>query len=124
MILDKSVFIQKFKEKILHLAVTINDRIMTQYTFKLVTDIYERIFLLFPNLIQLELDLEDNCGLSPGLVNSISLNGCTSSSITYLRIRVVSLDACLYLLDGRLSQLHVFIVQVDQMRHSLRTNNK
>ncbi len=122
--LDESLFIQKFKQNISHLVLTINDDITTAHMLEQTTNIYARIFILFPNLTHFEFDLEDTCGLSPTPFNHSPSTSCYSSSIIYLRVQLDCLDDCLYLLDGRLSQLHTFIVEVSRMRYPSMIRNK
>jgi hypothetical protein len=90
----------------------------------LVTNVYARIFVIFPNLTHLEFDLKHTCGLSPSPFYQLPSTSCYSSNIIYLRVKVDCLDDCLYLLDGRLSQLHTFIVEVSRMLYSPMIHNK
>jgi hypothetical protein len=122
--LDESLFIHKVKYNISHVTFKIHDYITTEYMWNLVTNIYAHIYVALPNLTHLEFDLEDTCGFPPTPFCKLPTTSCYSSRISYLRIRVYSLDDCLYLLDGRLSQLHTFIVEVDHMRYCDMTYNK
>ncbi len=109
------MFIKKFQRNISHLTLIINDDITNVDMMEQLTNIYTRIFILFPNLTHFEFDLEDTCGLSPSPCYHSPSTSCYSSSIVYLRVQLDDLDDCLYLLDGRLNQLHTFIVEVEYM---------
>ncbi len=106
MFLGKSPFIRVFKQQISDLVITISDEIADESKVKLLTDIYNRIFGLFTNLKYLDLDSDDICGFSRSLLTGFSSTTFSSSTIVHLRIKMKNIDDCLYLLDGRLSQLH------------------
>ena len=135
--LEKSPFIHVFKEQISDLIITISDEIMDESNVKLLTDIYNRIFGLFTNLKYLDLDGDDIHVFSRSLLTGLSSTTCCSSSIVHLRIKMQNIDDCLYLLDGRLSQLNTLIINLDYIhdpvqirlrsqkiiRHSLKIMN-
>jgi hypothetical protein len=54
-----------------------------------------------------------HCAFSQSLLTGLSSTTCCSSSIVHLRIKMQNIDDCLYLLDGRLSQLHTLIINLD-----------
>jgi hypothetical protein len=118
------LFIQKFQRNISHLTLIINDDITNVNMLEQVTNIYTRIFILFPNLTHFEFDLEDTCGLSPSPRWHSSSTSCYSSSIIYLSVKLDNIDDCLYLLDGRLSQLHTFIVEISYINYSSMISKK
>ncbi|CAF3236050.1 unnamed protein product [Rotaria sp. Silwood2] len=134
---EKSPFIHVFKEQISELILTIGDEILDESNVKLLTDIYNRIFGLFTNLKYLDLDGDDTYAFSRSLLTGLSSTTCCSSSIVHLRIKMQNIDDCLYLLDGRLSQLHTLIINLDYIhdpvqirlrssniiRHSLKIMN-
>ncbi len=75
-------------------------------------NIFQRIFSLFTTLEDLDFG-QTSEWLHPVLAfNSLSEKSCFSSTIVNLRISVDSFNDCLCLLDGRLSQLRVFIVRI------------
>jgi hypothetical protein len=78
------------------LAFTINDDITSEDKWNLVTNVFGRIFVLFPNLTHLEFDLEDTCAFPPALIYHLPSTACYSSSIIYLRVEVYSFGDCLY----------------------------
>jgi hypothetical protein len=45
-------------------------------------------------------------------------NTFSSSSLTYLNVNILDFNDCLYLLDGRLKQLHTCMVQVSRMEEN------
>lgn len=49
---------------------------------------------------------------------------CSSSSISYLRISVDTIDDCLCLLDGRLPQLRRFVVRISDLSASQSVINE
>ena len=91
----------------------ISDEIPDESTVKILTDIYIQIFGIFTNLKYLDLDGNDCCPFSGSLLTGLSFRTCFSLSIVHLRIKMQNIDDCLYLLDGRLSQLHTLIVNLD-----------
>ncbi|CAF0961026.1 unnamed protein product [Adineta steineri] len=114
---EKSPFLHIFKQQILELVVTIGDETMYKSEEKLVTDIYKRIFGLFTNLKYLDIDANDTHHFPRSLLTGVPSTTCCSSSIVHLRIRMQNIDDCIYLLDGRLSQLHTMIVNLDYIHN-------
>jgi hypothetical protein len=135
--LEKYPFIQVLRQQISDIVLTISDQILDESNVKLLTDIYNRIFSLFTNLKYLDLDRDDSYTFSRSLLTGLSSTTCCSSSIVHLRIKMQNIDDCLYLLDGRLSQLHTLIISLDYIldpvlirarsskiiRHSLKIMN-
>ncbi|CAF3072268.1 unnamed protein product [Rotaria sp. Silwood2] len=108
--LKKSPFIHVLKQQISDLVVTISDAFPDASSGELITDIYNRIFGLVRNLKYLDIDGDDTYDFSRSLLTSLPSTTCCSSSIVHLRIKMHNIDDCLYLLDGRLSQLHTLII--------------
>jgi hypothetical protein len=80
---------------------------------------------MFTNLTHLELKLDDNVVYPPLSLIDLPSKTCYSSSVVHLNVRVRNFDDCLCLLDGRLSQLHTFIVEVDNLDDlSMAIHNK
>ena len=77
-----------------------------------VPTIFTRFFSVFSNLLYLNCQLYSK---SNQLVVSFSNQTPTffSSTLLNLRVKLQTFDDCLYLLDGRLSQLRSFDVNVD-----------
>jgi len=100
--LEESPFAHIVKKQISHLVVTVIDDTDTISLDDLATDVYARIFTLFTNLTHLEFDAYNTYRLMPLTFYSFPSNICFSSSIVYLCIKVLFLEDCLCLLDGRL----------------------
>jgi hypothetical protein len=79
----------------------------------LLIDMYASSLALFTNLKHLNVDVDDIYCYSQSLLRDLPSTTCYSSSIVHLGIKVNNFDDCLCLLDGRLSQLHTFIVKLD-----------
>jgi hypothetical protein len=79
------------------------------------TNVFTNIFIMFTNLIYLHLNLQDTCRRLPKPVINLLSTPCYASNIVHLNVSVFDFDNCLCLLDGRLSQLHTFIVKVDRI---------
>jgi hypothetical protein len=92
--------------------------------FTLLIDTYRRIFHLLSNLKYLDLDVYSNYFFPISLLHDHLPTTCSSSTITYLRIKLHNIDDCLHLLDGRLSRLHSFLVKLDFIHDAalLRSN--
>ncbi|CAF3380934.1 unnamed protein product [Rotaria socialis] len=109
----KSSFIHGFKDQIKHLSVKISDEIRNELRLKLLTDIYNCIFALVSSLKYLDLGVNDNYFFRRSLLSGLSSTTFSSSSIVHLNIKMNNFDDCRYLLDGRLTQLHTFIANLD-----------
>ncbi|CAF1494428.1 unnamed protein product [Rotaria sordida] len=97
---------------------------MVEHTEKLCTNIFITIFTLFTNLTHLHFNLNDNCRFVPTSFIDLPFTIRNTTSIVYLNVSVHNFDDCLCLLDGRLSQLHTFIVQVNYIEDtSIIINN-
>ncbi|CAF1360538.1 unnamed protein product [Rotaria sordida] len=106
-------FILNFRYQISELIITIDYEVLNVSMLNLLIDIYHRIFLLLSNLKYLDLDVNNNYLFSKSLLDGLPSSTCLSSSITNLRIKLHNFDDCLCLLDGRLNQLHTFIVKLE-----------
>jgi len=112
------LFIQAFKHQISDLVVTISDETSQKLIQKWLIRTYVGIFGLLANLNYLDVNVYDIYSFPRSLLNGLSSIICSSSSIAHLRIRLHNLNDCLCLLDGRLSQLHTLIVNLDYIRDS------
>ncbi|CAF2806024.1 unnamed protein product [Rotaria sp. Silwood2] len=110
---EKSPFINIFQHQISDLAVTISDALSNVSMKKSLIAVYDSIFVLLTDLKSLEFHLNDIYPFRGPLLTGLSSTKCFSSSIVYLRIKMHNIDDCLYLLDGRLSHLRTFIVNLD-----------
>ena len=122
--LEKSSLIQTFQHQITHLEVMFIDYIPEATINNLLIDNYVSIFALFTNLKHLELNVNDVYSFIPTLFSPASSLQCFSSSITHLRMKLNNFDDCLYLLDGRLSQLHTFIVDLDYIHEPAKLRSQ
>ena len=71
------------------------------------------VFRLFTNLTHLELDGDHSYALSRPLIGRGLQMTFSPTTIVHLCIRMQNIDDCLYLLDGRLSQLQSLIIHLD-----------
>ncbi|CAF3712851.1 unnamed protein product [Rotaria socialis] len=120
---DESFFIRTFKNQISSLTIDINkcqDRysILDSNRF-----IYTQVFTMFRNLKYF------NFGPSSSAYHQLSFGfsppSVFSSTLLELHILVDSFKDCLYLLDGRFSQLHTFYVTICDVSHRLtKINNE
>ncbi|CAF1499066.1 unnamed protein product [Rotaria sordida] len=125
---DESIFQHIFKYQITELILennnnnnncnSIEERILSK---EYIENVYVSILTLFKNLKYLSI-------VGSSMINHPSLSIChlpsttfISSILTKLCINVTSLDDCLYLLDGRLKQLTIFIVQIDYIDNNSST---
>ncbi|CAF3314482.1 unnamed protein product [Rotaria socialis] len=76
------------------------------------------------NLVKLKIEMafhifnEDNFVYPPLSLIDLPSTACYSSNIVELNVRVRNFDDCLCLLDGRLSQLNTFIIEIDKIQNS------
>ncbi|CAF5148867.1 unnamed protein product [Rotaria magnacalcarata] len=121
---NESSFVHNFKHQILDLTVTINEDRAGEHICKVFTNVFTTIFIMFTNLIYLDFRLINDCLSSPRSLNNFPSPTSYSSNIVHLNVRVYNFNDCLCLLDGDLSQLHTFIVQVDTIYNtSMIINN-
>ncbi len=113
------------KHQITDLVVSIIDEISNASKAIFLTGVYDRIFTLLTNLKHLELDVDDAYFVSRPLLSGFPSTECFSASVNYLHIKIHNFDDCLYLLDGRLSQLHTLIVKLGYIHDpvNLRVNS-
>ncbi len=118
--LENSPFRHTFKKEISDLVFMISEVMSTNAKTDLANDIYLDIFALAANLKYLDLDIDHSYSFTESLLNGLPSTTYHSSNIVHLRIRMYNFDDCLCLLDGRLSQLHTFIVYLDYIRDTSR----
>jgi hypothetical protein len=82
-------------------------------------NVYMRIFTLFTNVTHLDFISKDDYRYPPLSLYNLPSTTCSSSTIVHLSISLLSLEDCLCLLDGRLTQLHTFIVQIHHIGPSI-----
>ncbi|CAF4097701.1 unnamed protein product, partial [Rotaria sordida] len=109
---EKSRLLHIFQKQIVTLCVSgrrvLSDRYSEMYTL---ANIFSNILLNFTNLLHLKFySLCDYNGAYLSFVNQSPM--FFSSTLVELHINVYYFDDCLYLLDGRLHQLHTLFVRV------------
>jgi hypothetical protein len=119
---DKSAIIHILRDQISHLTIMINDDLMNEQNRELSRNIFANIFVIFTNLTYLHFDFQNYCQSLPTSVVDLPSTACYSSNIVHLNVKVSDFNVCLYLLDGRLSQLHTFIVHVYCIRRTSMIN--
>ncbi|CAF2473620.1 unnamed protein product [Rotaria sp. Silwood2] len=110
--LEQMPFIRIFNEQILHLVVTVMDKSENASLSDVTINLYIRIFNLFTSVTHLDFVIKNDFRHPPFSLDDLPSTACFSSNIVHLSIRVLGLEDCLCLLDGRLSQLHTFIVEI------------
>lgn len=114
--LDDSPFTEPFCHQITHLIVTIRNTGRTEARVDLTETLMVPLASLFLNLTELDIN---SSGYRQSFTRLSSANlpakTCFTSALVRLRIRVETFDDCLYLLDGRLPQLHQLDVQITEM---------
>jgi hypothetical protein len=115
---DKSAIIHILQHQISHLTITINDDRIDQQGRELSRKIFSNVFVMFTNLTYLHFDFQDYHQYLPMSVADLPPTACYSSNIVHLNVKMPDFDVCLYLLDGRLSQLHTFIAYICHIRHT------
>jgi hypothetical protein len=105
-------FIRIFKEQILHLVVTIMDKSESVSLSDVVMNVYMRIFNLFTSATHLDFVTKGDFRYPPFSLYDLPSTACFSSTIVHLCIKVLTFEDCLCLLDGRINQLHTFIVEI------------
>ncbi|CAF3798868.1 unnamed protein product [Rotaria sp. Silwood1] len=99
---DESSLVYTLSHQISHLTVTIN-----------VDDIAQHIReFWYSDLLY-----------SPKAFIDLASRTCYSSNIVHLNVRLNDFNDCLCLLNGHLSQLHTFIVEINMIRKTLMTIN-
>lgn len=121
---ENSSFVRSYKRQLRDLVVIFNGSIWPRKDPR-IGEIYVGIVSWFSNLQCLSLDGFQDDRFGQRLLTGLSSQRCSSSMITDLRIRIHNFDDCLCLIDGRLSQLHKLVVNLDFVRHSsINLNNQ
>ncbi|CAF3937496.1 unnamed protein product, partial [Rotaria sp. Silwood1] len=112
---ENLLFDPAFKHQISELIIKSDYQISSTSEQKFLADVYVKIFVLLPNLKYFDSDVHYLYYFSQALTSDLSFAKYCSSNIAYLRMKMHYFDDCLYLLDGRLSQLHTFIVDLNHI---------
>lgn len=90
-----------------------------------IAKIYVGILSWFHNLQYLDFYGIVESRFKGRLLRGLSPDRCYSSGVTHLRIKIHNFDDCLCLIDGRLSQLHTLIINLDFVHYStININNQ
>jgi len=114
--LDETVLTDLFKNQISSLAICIRKNKKQIITRAENTIIFTDIFTMFTNLQYLNFKPSSNC--LQELSFDISPPIFISSTLLELHVNVKHFDDCLYLLDGRFTQLRVLHVNTSFIRRS------
>jgi hypothetical protein len=106
--LDKSSLIHMFQKQIVTLSVTGNSD-NDRYTMNHLANLFSYIVTMFTNMLHLKFYQSNSFILFNGQPSLFS------STLMELHINVYLFDDCLYLLDGRLSQLRMLFVNVNRI---------
>ncbi len=113
--LDESVFQHIFKEQITDLILIINEEHDEIQTMDYILNVYVRILSFFKNLKQLSV-IQPVTGECPCLsLRDLPSDNFSSSTLVKLCISVYDFEDCISLLDDRLKQLSILIVNIDFM---------
>ncbi|CAF1109157.1 unnamed protein product [Adineta ricciae] len=116
---DSSPLRYIFQNQIRSLILVNNDNMRKTGSSKTYTkNIYEPILHFFKNLRQLSICKTSYLLYSVLSICSLPSTAFAAANLTYLCINVLNLDDCLYLLDGRLMQLEVLIVEIAAINDS------
>ena len=106
------------KEQIRHLVVTFAYDSISSVSEDAFAIGIQQIFDIFTSVTHLEFVSEHYFPPTGISLNGLAPDAFSSSTITYLSVRVFELDDCIRLLDGRLSCLHTLVVQVHEITSS------
>ena len=113
--LGNSAFARLFKYQISQLVVKFGDESSSSIEFHRSTVMFQNILYTFTSLIKL--NFMSNSPLRP---NIVSLDHFRLPALLELHVYILNFNACLLLLDGRLSQLQIFIVEISNICHTRR----
>ncbi|CAF5166129.1 unnamed protein product, partial [Rotaria sp. Silwood1] len=119
----ESSLVYTLNHQISHLTVTINVDDIAQHIRELFKNVFTTIFRIFMNLIHFNYSWYSDLLYSPKAFVDLASRTCYSSNIVHLNVRLNDFNDCLCLLNGHLSQLHTFIVEINMIRKTLMTIN-
>ena len=114
---ENSSFVRLYKRQISGLVVSFSNSVWKNKDPR-IGQIYVGILSWFSNLQYLALDGLVYNPFGRRVLRGLFPNRCFSSLMTHLRVKIYNFDDCLCLIDGRLSQLHTLIVNVDFVHNS------
>ena len=75
-------------------------------------NLYLPIFNVMRSVTHLDFVIKDDFKYPPLSLEDLPSSACFSSTIVHLSIRLLCIEDCLCLLDGRLNQLNTLIVEI------------
>jgi hypothetical protein len=127
--LDDSFFGHNYKQQITDLILIGNENNIEKEPAKYTKNVYSIILPFFENLKHLSIASPSNENYPQSIYNysnfylyELPSTTFFSSTLTKLCVSVIQFNDCLTLLDGRLKQLTVFIVQVIYINSASITN--
>lgn len=81
-------------------------------------NLYSPIFNTLKSVTHLDFVIKDDFRYPSLSLKELPSSACFSSTIVHLSIKLKSIEDCISLLDGRLNQLHRFIVRINWIRPS------
>ena len=81
-------------------------------------NLYLPIFNLLKSVIHLDFVIKDDFKYRPFSLKHLPSTVCFSSTIIHLSIKVMCIEDCLSLLDGRLNQLNTLFVEIHRISPS------
>ena len=115
---EQTSFIRICDKQISHAVVTVVDKNRSALLSDVAMDLYLPIFNLLKNVTHLDFVIKDDLKYRPLSLAGFPSTACFSSTIVYLSIKVMCIEDCLSLLDGRLNQLNTFIVEIHRISPS------
>ncbi|CAF2418395.1 unnamed protein product [Rotaria sp. Silwood2] len=119
---EESPIVHLFRKQIAHITITNRKKEASNESF---TDGCAHIFTICKQLTFFDMSRFTSNGNAQLLLYNRLPNTCFSSNLRTLFVNVATFDDCLCLLDGRLSQLSSFTVNISSIkRSSTITNNR
>ena len=110
--LEETSFIGICNGQISHAVVTMVDKSESVSLSDVAMNLYLAIFNLFGSVTHLNFVIKDGFQYPPLSLDYLPSTAYFSSTIVHLSIKLLDLEDCILLLDGRLNQLHTFIVEI------------
>lgn len=115
--LEETSFIRICNEQISHAVVTVVDKVKSaSLTLSdVATNLYLPIFNRLKSVTHLEFVIKDSFQYPPLSLEDLPPTACFSSTLVHLSIKLMDFEDCLFLLDGRLNQLHTLNVEIHRI---------
>ena len=112
---EQTSFIRICNKQISHAVVTVVDKNKSASLSDVGMNLYLPVFNLLKNVTHLDFVIKDDFKSRPLSLAGLPSTTCFSSTIIYWSIKVMCIEDCLSLLDGRLNQLNTFIVEIHRI---------